>query len=79
MTGALQGRSALHCFNNIDEEEHTTEPFATVGGLEAFIKRCSAPLIPELTRVNEAEYVQVSQRHPPHYHHRDSIYPLTPN
>jgi protein disulfide-isomerase A1 len=65
MTGPLEGRSALHCFNNINEEEHTTEPLAKVGGLEAFIKRCSAPLIPELTRANEADYTGVSSDAPP--------------
>jgi len=60
MTGPLQGKSALHCINNIDKEEHTTVPFSTVGGLEAFVKRCSSPLMPELTRANEAEYTGVS-------------------
>ncbi|KAK0654780.1 hypothetical protein B0T16DRAFT_486516 [Cercophora newfieldiana] len=58
VTGPMNGQSALHCFNNINEEEHTTEPLAKIGGLEAFIKRCSGPLIPELTRANEAEYTQ---------------------
>ncbi|KAK0634168.1 hypothetical protein B0T14DRAFT_415967, partial [Immersiella caudata] len=56
MTGPLEGRSALHCFNNLNDEENTTEPTAKVGILEAFIKRCSAPLIPELIRANEADY-----------------------
>ncbi len=60
MTGPMQGRSALYCFNNIDELQHTAEDFGSTMALEAFIKKCSSPLIPELTRANEAEYSQVT-------------------
>ncbi|KAK3360624.1 thioredoxin-like domain-containing protein, partial [Lasiosphaeria hispida] len=58
MTGPLQDQSALHCINNIDEEEHTATNLGTVGALEDFIKQCSSPLIPELTRKNEVEYTR---------------------
>ncbi|KAK1750081.1 thioredoxin-like fold protein [Echria macrotheca] len=58
LSGPLKGLSIFQCVNNIDEEEHTLTDFSTVNSLEAFVKLCSAPLIPELTRRNEAEYMQ---------------------
>ncbi len=62
LSGPLQkqhGQSAVRCRNNIDDEEHLlpTE-LGTVEALERFVKMCSAPLIPEITRQNEAEYSQ---------------------
>ena len=53
----------MRCVNNVDEEEHAitaTDLAAEVGALERFVRRCAAPLIPELTRRNEVEYSRVS-------------------
>ena len=54
-----QGHSIVRCFNNIDDEQYVADELGIVEGLENFVKKCSAPLIPELTRTNEAEYAQV--------------------
>jgi protein disulfide-isomerase A1 len=61
MAGPVKGHSMLHCVNNIDEVDHTAEAIEAVADLEAFVKRCSSPLIPELTRANEAEYSQTGK------------------
>lgn len=52
--------SSLECFNNIDDVKHETFEIEAVDALENFVKLCSEPLIPELTRRNEAEYTSVS-------------------
>jgi protein disulfide-isomerase A1 len=52
--------SWLACFNNIDDIQRTTDELTTVQALENFIKECSTPMIPELTRRNEMEYIEVS-------------------
>ncbi|KAK4148812.1 protein disulfide-isomerase [Chaetomidium leptoderma] len=48
--------SALVCYNNVDDVKHTASDLVTVGALEKFLKLCAEPLIPELTRRNEAHY-----------------------
>lgn len=52
--------SALVCYNNIDDEKRRAPDIMAVGALEEFIKLCAEPLIPELTRRNEAQYASVS-------------------
>ncbi len=58
ISGPLQGQSAIRCRNNIDDEQHSTTELGTVEALEDFVKLCSTPLVPEITRRNEAEYSQ---------------------
>lgn len=53
-------KSSLVCYNNIDDRKHETFEVANVESFEAFVKLCSEPLVPELTRRNEAEYTGVS-------------------
>ncbi|KAM7201275.1 protein disulfide-isomerase [Rhypophila sp. PSN 637] len=48
--------SSMTCYNNIDDTKHETLDVTTIDALESFVKLCSDPLIPELTRRNEAEY-----------------------
>lgn len=57
--GAGEAKS-LQCYNNIDSSSFRTTELASHGAIEAFVKRCSAPLIPELTRRNELTYLSVS-------------------
>lgn len=53
--------SVVRCYNNADDEQHELAGdalHANLGALEAFITQtCAAPLIPELTRRNEADFV----------------------
>ncbi len=60
VSGPVQRQSALRCYNNVDDEQHMSAELASVDAMEDFIKMRSAPLIPEITRRNEAEYSQVS-------------------
>jgi len=55
-------QSVIVCYNNLDDMQHTAheEELATVDQLDKFIEKCSLPLIPELTRRNEAQYTSVS-------------------
>ncbi|KXX73302.1 Protein disulfide-isomerase [Madurella mycetomatis] len=53
--------SALVCYNNIDDEKRRAPDIMTVGALEEFIKLCAEPLIPELTRRNEAQYTSTGK------------------
>ncbi|GAB1313682.1 Protein disulfide-isomerase [Madurella fahalii] len=53
--------STLVCYNNIDDEKRTVPDIMTVGALEKFIKMCAEPLIPELTRRNEAQYTSTGK------------------
>jgi protein disulfide-isomerase A1 len=59
ISSPIQASSALTCYNNLDDEKHGTSEVATVQALEDFVKLCSEPLIPELTRRNEAQYTAV--------------------
>jgi protein disulfide-isomerase A1 len=59
---AGQGKpSNLECVNNPDSEKHASNDLSTVEVLESFIKQCSTPIIVELTRRNELEYLNVSR------------------
>ena len=58
--GPPQHQSALDCFNTQDDEQHSTVDLGTVEALNSFVKLCSTPLIVELTRRNEMEYMNVS-------------------
>lgn len=53
-------KSSMVCYNNVDDQKHETSEVSNVESLESFVKLCSDPLIPELTRKNEAEYTGVS-------------------
>ncbi|KAK4239245.1 protein disulfide-isomerase [Achaetomium macrosporum] len=54
--------SAVACYNNIDDVKRTASDLETEGALEQFIKLCAAPLIPELTTQNEAQYTSTGKR-----------------
>ncbi|KAK3684074.1 hypothetical protein B0T22DRAFT_520548 [Podospora appendiculata] len=54
--GGSHTASSLSCYNNLDDERHATTAIETVDALDAFVSLCAAPLIPELTRRNEARY-----------------------
>lgn len=49
----------VQCYNNIDGASFRTAELAQHGALETFLKKCAAPLIPELTRRNEGDYLKV--------------------
>lgn len=52
--------TTIVCYNNINGVEKVLSDAAPVHSLQNFVKQCSAPLIPELTRRNEMEYNSVS-------------------
>lgn len=52
--------SSLQCINNANQEQFSTTQFSNPAAIENFIKQCARPLVPELTRRNEAEYMRVS-------------------
>jgi hypothetical protein len=54
--------SSLQCINNADQEQISTTgaQLSNLAAIENFVKQCAQPLIPELTRRNEAEYMRVS-------------------
>lgn len=60
--GGNKASSSMTCYNNIDDQKHDVSgsEIVTVEALESFVKLCSEPLIPEITRRNEAEYTGVS-------------------
>ncbi|KAJ9149893.1 Thioredoxin-like fold protein [Pleurostoma richardsiae] len=53
--------SALTCFNNADSEQHAVSQLTAVDALEKFLKQCARPVIPELTRRNEMEYLSMGK------------------
>jgi len=53
----------ITCRNTINSVEHTVTDMSTVDALPNFVKLCSTPIIPELTRRNEMEYGSVSNHH----------------
>lgn len=52
--------SSLQCINNANQEQFSTTQLANPAAIETFVKQCARPLVPELTRRNEAEYMRVS-------------------
>lgn len=52
--------SSLQCINNANQEQFSTTQLSNPAAIENFIKQCARPLVPELTRRNEAEYMRVS-------------------
>ncbi len=60
VSGPEQRRSVIRCYNNVDDEQHEVTEFDDAEVLQSFIKQCSTPLVPEITRKNEAEYTQVT-------------------
>jgi protein disulfide-isomerase A1 len=49
----------LECYNNFDGIQRSTMDFANPSSIERFVKLCSTPLIPELTRRNELSFYEV--------------------
>lgn len=60
IAAGIAEQNLLQCYNNIDAASFQTAELDTFASIEAFVKKCSAPLIPELTRRNEMEYMSVS-------------------
>ncbi|KAM7188644.1 hypothetical protein V8F33_010509 [Rhypophila sp. PSN 637] len=54
-------KSKVTCWNNLDDEKHETTQLGTREMLEAFIKLCSIPLIPEMTRRNELSFYETGK------------------
>ena len=52
--------AGIGCYNNVDNIQTSTSELSTAESLLDFVKRCSAPLIPQLTRRNELQYLKVS-------------------
>ncbi|KAM0330843.1 hypothetical protein ACHAQA_003798 [Verticillium albo-atrum] len=55
--------SSVRCFNNVDHLVHITSELETVESLPAFLNKCTALLIPEMTRRNEMEILSVRITH----------------
>jgi protein disulfide-isomerase A1 len=58
--GEPQQGAQMECFNNPDDIQRATAEFPSPVSIEAFVKLCSTPLIPELTRRNELSFYEVS-------------------
>lgn len=70
-------QASLECNNNLDKIQRSTTEFASVNSINFFLKLCSTPLIPELTRRNELSFYEVCDIGPPfrrpcpRYQHQD--------
>ncbi|KAI3392971.1 hypothetical protein diail_4920 [Diaporthe ilicicola] len=53
--------SSLQCINNANQQQFSTTELSNPAAIENFIKQCTRPLVPELTRRNEAEYMQIGK------------------
>lgn len=53
--------SSLQCINNANQEQFSTAQLSTPAAIENFVKQCARPLVPELTRRNEAEYMRAGK------------------
>ena len=60
--GPVQQHSVLRCSNNVDDEQHMTDELGSVEAMTDFVQLCSTPLIPELIRKNEAQFMQASAK-----------------
>ncbi|KAG8160450.1 hypothetical protein KVR01_009986 [Diaporthe batatas] len=56
-----RGSSSLQCINNANQEQTSTTHLSTPSAIENFVKQCARPLVPDLTRRNEAEYMRVGK------------------
>ena len=59
-----QQGAQMECFNNPDDVQRSTTEFSSPVSIEAFVKLCSTPLIPELTRQNELSFYEASLQLP---------------
>ncbi|KAK4154512.1 hypothetical protein C8A00DRAFT_42734 [Chaetomidium leptoderma] len=57
LAGAQQG-PRVDCYNNLDGLQRSMTEFPSPGSIESFVKLCSTPLIPELTRRNELSFYE---------------------
>ncbi|KAK3906051.1 hypothetical protein C8A05DRAFT_41118 [Staphylotrichum tortipilum] len=65
-----QQGTQMECFNNADDVQLFTTEFPGPMSIEAFVKLCSTPLIPELTRRNELSFYE-TKKSIVHYFVRD--------
>lgn len=61
---APAGGSSVGCVNNVNGEQRSITDLSNVGAIEHLVKLCAQPLVPELTRRNEAEYSRARARNP---------------
>lgn len=57
-----QSEPGLHCYNNIDDEQHSTTDLSSIDAMDKFVEMCSAPTIVDLGRRNEMQLINVSQK-----------------
>ncbi|KAK0736070.1 hypothetical protein B0T21DRAFT_366245 [Apiosordaria backusii] len=53
--------AAVVCYNNLDDVKHVAADIESDQALEDFVALCAEPLIPELTRNNEAKYISAGK------------------
>lgn len=61
VTRGVRNQAAISCYNNPDDMQRSTAELTTAESLEEFVRLCSTPVIPELTRRNEPQYFAVRQ------------------
>ncbi|KAK3317450.1 hypothetical protein B0T19DRAFT_446413 [Cercophora scortea] len=61
LSSDVKQQSAVSCSNNWDDMQHSTTELSSPTALEEFIKMCSTPLIPELTRRSEVSLYQTGK------------------
>ncbi|KAK3689155.1 hypothetical protein B0T22DRAFT_375806 [Podospora appendiculata] len=61
LSSDVQQQSAVTCSNNLDDVQHSTTELSSPTSLEEFIRMCSTPLIPELTRRSEMSLYQTGK------------------
>ncbi|KAK3377326.1 hypothetical protein B0T24DRAFT_592936 [Lasiosphaeria ovina] len=54
-------QSVVTCYNNPDGLQRSTAELASAAALDNFVRLCSTPLIPELTRRNELSFYQTGK------------------
>lgn len=58
--GLIDGEATtVSCYNNMDSTQHQVQDLEQVGSLKRLLEACKEPLIPQLTRRNEIEYMSV--------------------
>lgn len=52
--------SSLSCHNNLEGVQYSVNDLSTVDSLSMLLRECTKPLVPEMTRRNEMELLNVS-------------------
>jgi protein disulfide-isomerase A1 len=56
-----QPPAGIGCYNNLDNIQRSTAQLDSVDALAVFVKECTIPVIPRLTRRNEAAYLKAGK------------------